>query len=488
MVLLCSNCRIKYPDSEALRVCRKCGQPLSVTYDYDKIRETLSIKEISKRPFRLWRYLELLPITEDAQVFSLGEGGTYLHRCDRLAKSLRLKKLYLKNETTNPTGSFMDRGVTVTVTKVKETGIRTVCCAPTGNLGSSLAAYAAKAYLECRVFISREVDLGKLYQMIAFGADVQTARDVDDAYQKATKIADRSYLVTPEDPYLLEGEKTIGYEICEQLDWHTPDFIVVPMGTGGNLSMIWKGIQEFLQIGLIRNSHAVMVGIQSSSHSPIVDAFKGARKLEESKGEGRSLAVDIAVKNPALGDAALKVIETSKGIATSVSDNEILEATRLLAKTEGIFAEPAAGSTIAGLTKLVESGEVARDQEVVCIITGSGLKDPYTARKFADEMKRTRKLVNSIDEGRDVRLGGTKMNILKILQNRELYGYGIWKELLTYHSKKVTVPTVYQHLQEMEMRGLLKRTRREESVGRPDRWYYILTERGREALKAFSRL
>ena len=487
--LLCPKCGEKYETKGASLACARCGETLTVSYDYEAVKRTIDIKTIDNRQDGVWRYFELLPISKGMQMVSLGEGGTYLHRCDRLAESVGIRKLFIKNETTNPTGSFIDRGTTVAVTRAIEMGFESVWCAPTGNLGASLAAYAAKGGLKCKIFISREVDLGKLFQMIAYGAEMRLAGDAEEALVEAGEQADRSYLVTPADPFFLEGEKTVGFEICEQLSWRTCDRVIVPMGTGGNISMIWKSIKELCEIGLIKRAGSMMTGVQAEGCDPIVEAFMNRRQFTQSASKSRTIALDIAVKNPMYGSTALRAIRESRGSAISVSDAEILEATRQLAKTEGIFAEPAAASTVAGLKKLIDNGKVERSEEIVCVITGAGLKDPGTARKIVERFKEMDRFVRGMEERRlTTRLGDTKTRILEILSSKQLHGYGIWKELKEAFGMKISIPSVYEHLAELEMLKLVRRTRTEAVAGRRERQYYSLTETGRDAVRTVSKL
>lgn len=481
---LCPKCGNKYEIQRISAVCPRCSEKLTVSYDYEAVRQTVDIETIDSRQAGVWRYFELLPISKEVQTISLGEGGTYLHRCDRLAEDIGIRKLFIKNETTNPTGSFIDRGTTVAVTKATEFGFESVCCAPTGNLGASLAAYAAKAGLKCQIFISREVDLGKLFQMIAYGAEMRLAGDPEEALVEARKLAERSYLVTPADPFFLEGEKTVGFEICEQLGWRTCDRVIAPMGTGGNISMIWKSIKELYEVGLIKRAGSMMTGVQAEGCDPIVEAFINRRQLVRSASKPKTIALDIAVMNPMYGSAALRAIRESRGSAIAVSDAEILEATRQLAKTEGIFAEPAAASTVAGLKKLIDSGKVERSEEIVCVITGAGLKDPGTARKIVERLKEMDRLVRRMEERRlTTKLGDTKTRILEILSRKQLHGYGIWRELKENFGLEISIPSVYEHLAELEMLRLIRRTRTEAVAGKPDRHYYSLTQTGKDAVR-----
>ncbi|TLM97444.1 pyridoxal-phosphate dependent enzyme, partial [bacterium] len=267
------------------------------------------------------------------------------------------------------------------------------------------------------------------------------------------------------------------------------DRVVVPMGTGGNLSMIWKSIKELCEVGLIKSAGSMMTGVQAEGCDPIVEAFKSRRQFIRSAAKPRTIALDIAVKSPMYGSAALRAIRESRGSAIAVSDAEILEATRQLAKTEGIFAEPAAASTLAGLKKLIDAGNIERSEEIVCVITGAGLKDPGTARKIVERLKEVDALLRRTEERRlTTKLGDTKTRILEILSSRQLHGYGIWKELKEAFGLEISIPSVYEHLAELEMLKLIRRIRIEAVAGRRVRQYYSLTDVGRDAVRAVSKL
>lgn len=430
----------------------------------------------------IWRYLDFLPVYDASRIVSLGEGDTFLHRCSRLAEAFNMKEIYIKDETTNATGSFMDRGTSVAVTHSVEVNAHSVCGAATGNFGASLAAYAAKAGLDCTIFIPRYIDLGKLYQMIAYGAEVELAENYEDAAKKAYGLSDHTHLTSTFDPFFLEGEKTTGYEICEQLGWKTPDRIVVPMGDGSHISMIWKGLKEFASVGLLSSINVKMTGVQLEGYAPIATVLsaKGNAPLTEPE---RAFAGDIAIAKPALASSAVQAVKESCGEAVTVSDKEIFEAMELLAKTEGIFAEPAAASTVAGVKKLRDSGRISRDESTVCVITGSGLKDPVTARK----MVRKNRLGNMVrrveDRSTTPLLGSTKAKILSTCSEQESYGYNIWKTLEEHFSLSVKIPTVYQHLAELEAMGLVERIGAQQVMGKPARYYYRLTQRGEKVLE-----
>jgi threonine synthase len=402
---------------------------------------------------------------------------------------LGIRELYVKNETTNPSGSFIDRGMTVLVSKAEEGNVKSLHCIPTGNLGASLAAYSARAGLKCTIFLSSKVDLGKLYQMIAYNAEVLLENSFEAVRLKMERRHGESLLVTPVNPFFMEGEKTLGFEVCEQLGWIPPSRIVVPMGTGGLISMVWKGIRELTYIGFVNQGFTKITGVQAEGCSPIVEAFKKGGEEVETFEEAETFATDIRVGEPPLGEAALRAIRDSKGTAIAVSDSEILEATRTLAKTEGVFAEPAAASTVAGLKRLIEVGEVDRDEEIVCLITGAGLKDLYTARRMINDRRRVKMLVYGAErKGLTTKLGDTKMWILSILADRELHGYGIWRSLMSDWSLKISIPSVYQHISELEALGLLRRSEAYVVTGNRRRRYCSLTERGRETLNTLGKI
>lgn len=447
------------------------------------------IKErIDKKSFELgkggiWKYFELLPIFDKSNIVSLGEGGTFLHRCKRLSDELKIKQILLKNETTNPTGAFTDRGVSVAISKAKEFGFYSVCCGTTGNIGASLAAYAAKAGLDCTIFIPSTVDLGKLYQMIAYGSKVEPAKDYDEARIKAERFAGSSFLIDPNNPYFLEGIKTTGYEICEQLGWRVPDKIIVPMGSGGHISMIWKAIKELFELGFLKDFNVELIGVQFEEAAPIATSFLNGKDYVEGTNRISKFLGDIGIKEPSLGSLAIRTLKESGGTAVILSYKEILEAMSLLAKTEGVFAEPAAASTIAGVKKLIERGSIDKDEEIVCVITGSGLKDPITARSFVGKVKSVDAIIRKMEEHKfTIKLGLTKMRILSLIHDSELHGYKIWKELSKRFNVNIKIPSVYQHLSELERAGLITRTHTERVLGKPSRWYYSLTAKGKRVL------
>lgn len=365
--------------------CSKCGDLLEVRYDLESLKEIVDPKKWTGS-LRVWRYKDLMPLKEGAKIVTLNEGGTNLADCDNLKSILNISSLQVKNEGENPTGSFKDRGMTVAVSRAVEQNAKVVICASTGNTASSAAAYAARAGLRCVVIVpSRAIALGKLAQATIHGAEVvQVKGNFDQSLKMVLDFANRHkeiYLLNSLNPFRLEGQRSLAFEICEQTNYEVPDRIVVPVGNAGNISAIWKGFSEFHKLGII-NKLPKMTGIQAEGASPIADAVKRGDDKILSVERPETVATAIRIGAPASWKKALKAIRMSGGTAEKVNDQEILEAQRLLARNEGIFTEPAGASSIAGLKKLLELGVVDSDEKVVCICTGHGLKDPDIVMQF----------------------------------------------------------------------------------------------------------
>ncbi|MBS7615347.1 threonine synthase [Candidatus Bathyarchaeota archaeon] len=380
--LKCIDCGIEYNPNMVIYTCHKCGGLLTVKYDPSKIPSDLN-QVWRNRSLSVWKYSELLPVENLNLIVSLGEGGTSLNRCINLAEKIGIKKVYAKNEGENPTGSFKDRGMTVGVSKALELRMKKVTCASTGNTSASLAAYAARAGLECMVLVpSGKVAFGKLTQAIVHGAKVvQIKGNFDEALKIVQEICLKRpvYLLNSVNPFRLEGQKTAAFEIRDQLG-KVPDKLVVPVGNAGNISAIWKGFKELYELGLIERLPQ-MVGIQAEGAAPIVNSIK--RGLSEVKfvEKPETVATAIRIGSPVNWKKAVNALKESKGLVETVSDGEILEAQRMLAQLEGLFVEPASAASVAGLIKLVKMGLVDKEEEVVCILTGHGLKDPEIVLK-----------------------------------------------------------------------------------------------------------
>ncbi len=379
----CINCGTKYDVNEIVYFCKKCGDLLEVKYDFEELSKKLEKSNWRNVPLSVWRYKDFMPIDDISKIVSLNEGGTGLHSCHKLGKQLGLLQLYVKNEGENPTGSFKDRGMTVGVSKAVELGAKSVICASTGNTSASLAAYAAKAGMRCTVLIpAGKIAYGKLAQAMIYGAKVLQVRgNFDQALDVVLKLAEKHrsiYLLNSINPFRVEGQKSLGFEICDQLDQEPPDRVIVPVGNAGNISAIWKGFSEFHKLGFIRKLPK-MTGIQAAGSAPIVQAIKNNSEKIVPVENPETLATAIRIGAPVSWKKAVNAIRNSDGTAETVTDQEILAAQKLLARVEGIFVEPASASSIAGLIKLVANGVIDRDERVVCVTTGHGLKDPDTA-------------------------------------------------------------------------------------------------------------
>lgn len=382
--LECIECGTRHPLNERAYVCAECGGLLEI-----KLVDTSGFdpERWSTRPLGVWRYRELLPIDQEVEVISLGEGGTGLHECRRLASDLGLKHLHVKNEGENPTGSFKDRGMTVGVTKAVELGASSVMCASTGNTSASLAAYAARAGLTCFVVIpARKIAAGKLAQAVVHGAKIiEIDGNFDDAMRLVVDVAKKDgspYLLNSVNPFRVEGQKTVAYEINDQLN-RLPDIIVLPVGNAGNITALWKGLLELKALGLA-DTLPRLIGIQAEKASPIADAFRSGSDQIEPVAKPETIATAIRIGSPVNWKRALAAARKSGGLIETVSDLEILEAQKALAGREGIFVEPASASTIAGVGKLVDEGVIKADEEVVCIATGHGLKDQEAVTPLAE--------------------------------------------------------------------------------------------------------
>ncbi len=384
--LRCRNCGKRYP-AEALSICEECFGPLEAEYDYEEIKERFSREAVQKRPPTLWRYRELLPVSSGSCIVDLHAGFTPLHRADNLAEELGIRELYIKNDSVNPTFSFKDRVVSVAVSKAIEFGFDTVGCASTGNLASSVAAHAAKARLKCYIFIPANLNLGKVVQTLAYSPRlVSVEGNYDDVNRLCTEIAgyyNWGFVNINLRPYYAEGSKTLGYEVAEQLGWEAPDRAVVPVASGSLLTKVYRGLKELETIGVIDEVSTRMTAAQSEGCSPVTTAFRTGGAIKPVK--PKTIEKSLAIGNPADGSYALKVLRETDGSAGAASDEEIIEGIKLLARTEGIFTETAGGVVIGTLKKLVEEGEIDRDERVVAYITGNGLKTQDVLHSYLQE-------------------------------------------------------------------------------------------------------
>jgi threonine synthase len=393
----CARCGRHYePNSGAIRCGNRDDGRLDIYYDYDALREEISQSEFAKRERGVWRYRELLPINDSKNIVSLGEGGAPFIAASRLGHELGLERLRLLDDTRNPTSSFKDRPMTVGVSKAVELGYGTVVSASSGNAAAALSAYSAKAGLRCITFVPEMASGAKLAQLTMYGARVVRVRGLESGQDPTVKmlneVCDRYGWYPcpsfgPLNPYQVEGPKTMSYEIVEGLGWTAPDWVFVPVGAGGALTGNWKGYLDFRELGFV-NSLPRMVAVQSEGCAPVIRAFEQGDDPMKIKAWERpdSVATGLMDPFPWDGDAALKAVRESHGKAVSVSNEEILGAQRLLAKTEGIFAEPSGVTALSGLVKLVLANEIEPHDAIVVEITGSGLKDPNIVMKGMPEI------------------------------------------------------------------------------------------------------
>src|SRR5687768_16724412 len=385
--LRCHLCQTEYP-AGALWVCTKCLGPLEVTYDYDAIAPRISRALIESRPKNLWRYRELLPIAGEPRT-GMHSGFTPLVRADRLAKRLGVRELYVKDDSVNhPTCSYKDRVVSVAATRAVELGFTVFACASTGNLANSVASHAARLGLACSVFIPDNLESGKVTGAAVYKPRIIAVRgNYDDVNRLCTQVADRyqwGFANINLRAYYAEGAKTYGFEIAEQLGWRFPRHVVSPVAGGTLLPRILKGFGELREVGLVRGELPVIHAAQAAGCAPVIRALEAGDEYPDPV-KPQTIAKSIAIGNPADGFQVLRAVRSTGGAGAMVDDDEILEGIRLLAETEGIFTEPAGGTTVAATRRLIERGAIPRDESIVVCITGNGYKTVEVVRDGAVE-------------------------------------------------------------------------------------------------------
>jgi threonine synthase len=378
--LRCHLCSATFP-AAAIYVCDRCLGPLEPFYDFSTVHLTRG--EIADRPQNLWRYRELLPITGEPRT-GFHTGFTPLVRCDRLATRLGLGDLYLKDDSVNhPTLSYKDRVVSVAATRALELGFKVLACASTGNLANSVAAHAARLGVECCVFIPDDLEAGKLLGSLIFKPTVvAVAGTYDDVNRLCTQVADRygwGFVNINLRSYYAEGAKTYGFEIVEQLGWRYPHHVVTPVAGGTLLPRIVRGFRELREIGLADGELPRVHAVQASGCAPVVRAIEDGVDYPEPV-RPDTIAKSIAIGNPADGYQVVRTVRETGGSGAAVSDARIVEAIQILAETEGIFTEPAGGTTLAGAIDLVRRGIISKDESVVVCVTGNGYKTGEVVR------------------------------------------------------------------------------------------------------------
>jgi threonine synthase len=374
--LQCHLCKAKFP-AKALWVCDKCLGPLEVTYDYDAVRRDISREIIEARAKNLWRYRELLPIEGEPRT-GLYSGFTPLVKADRLAKKIGVRELYLKDDSVNhPTFSYKDRVVSVAATRAVELGFDTFGCASTGNLANSVSAHAARLGLHCYVFIPNDLEPSKVLGSGIYNPQVVAIKgNYDDVNRLCTQIAEKygwGFANINLRSYYAEGAKTYGFEIAEQLGWRFPRHVVSPVAGGTLLPRIARAFRELKEVGLVSGDLPVIHAAQAAGCAPVINALAEGLEFPDPV-KPNTIAKSIAIGNPADGFQVIHAVKSSGGSGAMASDSEILDGVQLIAETEGIFTEPAGGTTMACALKLIQNGSIPRDESIVICITGNGYK------------------------------------------------------------------------------------------------------------------
>ena len=374
--LKCKECADIYP-KEPKHVCETCFGPLEAVYNYDEIKKHISREKIASRPQNIWRYKELLPIDSEP---TLGTqvGCTPLVRARNLAKALGVSEVYVKNDAVcYPTLSFKDRVVSVALSKAREFGFETTGCASTGNLANSVSSISASGNLKSYILIPHDLEQSKILNTIVYGANLIGVKGAyDDVNRLCSQIADKynwAFVNINMRPYYSEGSKSYAFEVMEQLGWKAPKHIVVPMASGSLLTKVWKAIKEFELLGIVEPQGSKIYGAQATGCSPISTAFKNDWEMFKPV-KPDTIAKSLAIGTPADGYYAMNIIRESGGAAEDVSDAEIVDAIKLLARTEGIYTETAGGVTLGVTKKLIDQEKIPRNEPIVVSITGNGLK------------------------------------------------------------------------------------------------------------------
>ena len=382
----CTRCGAEYEALPTITTC-KCGGILDIQYNYSAIRDRFSPADLEQNhDWSIWRYRPFLPVEEDSPAPPLRVGWSPLYKADRLSKVLGLRTLYIKDDGQNPTASLKDRASAMAVVKAREAGADTIACSSTGNAASSLAGNAAAAGLATYIFVPSRAPKGKVAQLMIFGA---TVISVDGSYEDTFALSkaaidrwgwyNRNAAINP---YLSEGKKTVSFELMEQLGWQVPDYVALSVGDGCTIAGVWKGLRDLYETGFI-DRLPKLLSVQAEGCCPLNRALQTGEPW--SPMEENTLADSIAVGVPRNADKALNAVRESNGIAVNVSDEEILEAMRLLGRTQGVFGEPAGVTGTAGVKKALELGLIDPDATVVSIVTGNGLKDVQNGIKAAGE-------------------------------------------------------------------------------------------------------
>lgn len=376
--LECALCGLKHEAHRLLNLCVECGKPLLVRYDLDRAKHSLTKESLGSRQADMWRYREVLPVEDDGNIVSLGEGFTPLLRAPRLSERVGLRELFIKDESQNPTQSFKARGMTAAVSMAKELGVKKLAVPSAGNAAGALAAYAARAGLECFIFMPKDTPRANVVECEQTGAHV-TLMDglITDCGAEIARLKEAKGwfdVSTLKEPYRVEGKKTLGYELAEQLNWSLPDVIIYPTGGGTGLIGMWKAFDEMEQMGWIESKRPRMVTVQAAGCAPIVRAFEEGKRFADEFPNAATVASGLRVPR-AIGDfLILDALRDSGGEAIAVTDKELLAATGEIGALEGVFCAPEGAACLPALRKLIDENKVSSDERVVLFNTGAGVK------------------------------------------------------------------------------------------------------------------
>src|SRR5256885_2866776 len=376
--LECGACGLRHEAQRLHNLCSQCGKPLLVRYDFERAARSLTKESLKQREPDLWRYREVLPVERDENIVSLGEGFTPLLRAKRLGAQLGLSELYIKDEGQNPTQSFKARGMTAAVSMAKELGVKKLAVPSAGNAAGALAAYAARAGIEAFIFMPKDTPRANVIECEQTGAHV-TLMDgliTDCGAEVARRKEAEGWfdVSTLKEPYRVEGKKTLGYELAEQLKWELPDVIIYPTGGGTGLIGMWKAFDEMEKLGWIGKKRPRMFSVQAEGCAPIVRAFEAGENSAAEFPNAHTLAAGLRVPK-AIGDfLILKILRQSNGGAIAVNDEEMIRVAAEVASSEGLFVAPEGAACFAALKSLLSSGKISPDQSVVIFNTGSGIK------------------------------------------------------------------------------------------------------------------
>lgn len=403
--LECINCHKTYDVKPGLITCPDCGPALGIMdiiYDYDYIKKHTSKEDFAKnKDYSIWRYEPFMPIEENGPKPKLRVGWSPLYKADEMAKAIGLDEVYIKDDGINPTGSLKDRASCVAVAKAMEEKAEVICCSSTGNAASSCAGNAASVGIKTVIFVPGRAPQGKVSQLKIFGAEVMS---VQGSYEETFKLSaeaierygwyNRNAAINP---YMVEGKKTVSIEMCEQLGWEVPDWIVFSVGDGCTIAGAWKGFKDLYEAGFTDKLPRV-AGIQAEGCAPLAHAWMAGKGEDWSPEEENTVADSIAVGVPRNAIKALRAVNESNGVWETITDEEIEDAMRLMGKKAGVFGEPAGCAGMAGLEKLVAKGIIKKDEKVVCAVTGNGLKDPVNAIKAAGDPRKVEPTLEGLDK------------------------------------------------------------------------------------------